>query len=529
MANNDDTIRDFLASFYGEIPDGERFCLWRAKGKRHTWCDTIEFGAKAGGNHSEEDTYFSMGLYPGSISRRTKDNVSCIFGVWLDIDVGDKDNGKTYFPTMEEAIEWVYDALAGMWTHVVHSGGGLHVYLMFDEPLWLTEEQTRFDAEMAVKAYHRWADSQCPYDIDPIIDLSRIMRLPGTMNKRAGERCHLIDTCKTETSVSDLLQKLPTVSLTGSGHLAGTDGDVDLGSLKQRIALMCEADQTFDKTWRRMRRFPDKSPSGYCMSLANQLCSAGLSNAEVYAALKTWRTGQADAKDKPDTWYQTCIGKAREAAGPEREEIALNTKLDLSLTEEDEEQQTDTVTHIFGAPFKRMVKKVTEEYRGHKEKASYVLEFVDASVIVPSTGTLLNQTAMRELLYEELSLLMKRMKAPQYDKAILVLQKLTEEERVDLEGNMAFAIEEELRTFVHAKKEQMETTEHWTNYNRGMLFEDEDGALYFNWSAFKIRLEGVRIKVNNKELAKILRLLGSAPKQFNDNDRTRLWSIPEGL
>jgi hypothetical protein len=417
-----------------------------------------------------------------------------------------------------------------MWSHIVHSGGGLHVYLMFDEPFWIENDEDRVMARKVVKAYHRWANSRCPYDIDSLIDLSRIMRLPGTRHTGKGELCHLVDSTTLTKSVSELLDMLPSVTVSESGHVAGHDGDVDLEELRNRIDLMCQQDLTFSNTWMRKRRFKDKTPSGYCMSLANQLCGAGLKNSEVTAALKMWRMGQPDAKEKPDEWYFQCIGKARDVQGHEESEIKFNTSIAMALTEDDDEQKERVVSEIFGTPFKRFVKVVTPAYKGIKERPKYRLIFDDERYIeIDNTGVLLRQHEMKVLILEELGKVMKSMKGPQYEKAIQILINIMEVEEQEVEGSISFNIEEELKLYINTKIENCEVVRDIGQYSRTQIFEDDEENRYFNWSAFKSRLAGVGIRMSNQELAKILKGLGSGPYQFSDSKRTRLWTVPNGL
>jgi len=519
-------VASWLGGFYGDtISVASRCAIWTSTNKKHKWCNSIEKATEVAISTADEDTYFTMGVFPKGVTKRTKDNVMGIFGVWLDVDTGDKDNGKTYLSDIPTAIEWVMDALAGKWTHIVHSGGGLHVYLMFDEPFMIESDKDRETAELAVKAYWSWASSICPGDIDPLTDLSRIMRLPGTMNTRSRERCNVIESCDTAISITDLIEILPEVSLAETCQVAGIDGEVDIASLKDRIALMISADLTFSDTWNRKRQFNDRSPSGYCLSLANQFCMAGLSNAEVAAALEMWRATQLDAKSKPPEWYQTTIGKARAIAGVE----GFDERLTAAVLETDDEQKENVVAEVFGARLLKFVKNEVPRYKGNKEKVSYTMKFEAGTIEIPSTAVLLQQKAIRELMFEHLGIVFKTMKGPQFDKVMTLLLGVMEGKELDLEGNIAFAVEGALANYVAAKKEQCQIVQSIKLYESHQIFKDEDESLYYNWNSFKIRLRNVDININNKELARVLRGLGSKPKQFADSKRTRLWLVPDGI
>ena len=144
MGADINTVEAFLKMFYGdEVSADDRCAIWTKHNKRHAWCSSIEAAVSAAEKEKDRDTYFSVGLYPRGVSKRTQDNVSCIFGVWLDIDCGDKDNGKKYFRDVNAAIDWVYGSLAGQWSIITHSGRGIHVYLLFEEPYYINDDTSR--------------------------------------------------------------------------------------------------------------------------------------------------------------------------------------------------------------------------------------------------------------------------------------------------------------------------------------------------------------------------------------------------
>lgn len=521
--------REFLEQFYGDaISDTARFTLWFKHNKRHKWCSSIDDAVKVVTDDPNRDTYFSMAAYPAGCSQRTQDKASCLFGVWLDLDVGDKGNGKSYFPNMEAATTWIYDKLAGMWSFIVHSGGGIHLYLLFDEPFWIESDSDRAKARKVAKAFQRYAAQNCEYDIDTTFDVSRIMRLPGSYHSGTGEQCHIIDASEKTVDIDYLIDLLPPVSLGETSQVADDDTDVDIQDLKRRLSLIQQVDTKFDKTWRRIRRFSDSSPSSYCMSIANQLVVAGLSNGEIMAALHLWRSSQVDANDKPRSWYQATVAKAR--AGQNKDQ--KDHMIDVTLAEApnlDEEGKKEAVKTVFNIPVERFVKRIIPPHKGHEEKCSYVMHIEGGQKIeIDSTASLLSQNIMKVLITEKLAVTMKHLKAPQYLEAIQILLDIREEEVQDMETNTAFQVEQQLRSYVNMKLDSAEVQEHLQDLRPSELFKDGN-KLYFMWTNFKMKLENNRIYLSNSELASILRDLGSEPRQLVDKRRTRVWLVPEEL
>jgi hypothetical protein len=514
----------FLKKFYGDaVSKDGRFALWTKHNKRHLWCSSIEDATSRIEEH--RDTYFTMALFPRGVTKRTKDNARALFGVWLDIDCGDKDNGKNYFPGPADALDWVLDTLVGKWSIIVHSGGGLHVYLLFDEPFWIENEEDRTRIQRVMKGWWTMINGLCPYDIDPIHDISRIMRLPGTFNSGAKALCHVIDENDTVIAFSDLEEMVPKVELTNDiSHTAALDGEVDHDSLKMKINLLIDQDKVFESTWQRRRRFADKSPSAFCMAIANYLAMSQFSDSEIVAALKLWRTGQPDAGEKPDEWYLGTLAKARQVNKLD----TVGNQIAAVLEDEDKEDKLKAISAVFQRVVKTIEHRVVPEYKGKKEKSSYVVIFEDGgTLIVPNTETLLSQSKMKVLAFEEAGIMMHYLKPDKWnDFLTLILQNLVKVKQ-ELEGNLAFNIEQELRRFIEKKRESCNVVKDLGVLRPSQIYEEE-GRVYFMWPTFKMHLASAGYNINNKELAGVLKGLGCSTHQFSNVERTRMWcATPE--
>jgi hypothetical protein len=522
MSQIDTITAPFLAGFYGDaISQESRFAIWTKHNRAHMWRSSLDGALK--NLDPDKDTYFTMGVYPRGISKRLQDNVIGLFGVWLDIDCEKDDGAKNYFPSVDKAIDWVTDDLAGWWTWIVHSGGGIHVYLMFDEPFWIEDDDDRIRARKIVKAYHRWAASRCPHTIDSLIDLSRVMRLPGTKNTRAKTICQLIEESSKTVSFSDLEDFLPTVEIDDASRSeTGTDGEVDISELKRQLQLLRESDSTFDSTWRRARKLTDKSPSGYCMSLANLLCTAGFRDGQIVVALKLWRDAQTDAVEKAESWYLSTVAKARANTKGE----VVGNQLSAALEEDDPDSHLDGISAVLNKKVQKIEKRIIPEFMGQKEKSSYVFYFEDGNtLLIPDTDTLMKQERMRTIAYEEAGVLVRRLKGNKWDDFLaLVLSCKTDVEEAE-EGNRAYNILNELYNFVNRKRELASIVTSLSEMSATTLYE-EGGIVYFKWELFKRHLAGSGYQITNTNMAKLLKDLGCERRQFSGHGRPRLWSVP---
>lgn len=150
---------------------------WRLADKRSVWWPAARPDwATAGGI----DLYF--GVCPGDGSRRdgsernTAASVAAVNAVWCDVDA--KDHGGD----MAAALAVVQRAPLPP-SAVVNSGGGYHGYWLLAEPFQIAGDAAR-RAQIA-GLLRRWVAA---VGGDPVGDLPRILRLPGTFNGKNGGR-----------------------------------------------------------------------------------------------------------------------------------------------------------------------------------------------------------------------------------------------------------------------------------------------------------------------------------------------------
>lgn len=128
------------------------------------------------------DVYLSVSEFSECAETRKAQDVACVRGFWLDIDVGRAkvELGQGY-ATLQEAMAAVkafrIAARLPRPTHVVGSGGGLHVYWVVDEPIEPAQWQLYAKMFKAItKSLGLLADPTRTADI------ASLMRVPGTFN-----------------------------------------------------------------------------------------------------------------------------------------------------------------------------------------------------------------------------------------------------------------------------------------------------------------------------------------------------------
>jgi len=185
-------IISFLRVLYGDHPKGY-LTLWSRADKKTQWFEASEFALfadKAVQLATHADVYFGLGLRRERLDenhRGAASGVIAIPGLWIDIDVKGPAHKSVQYPaTKEDAIDLVADFPLRP-TIIVDSGHGLHVWWLFRE-LWLldTDEERQQAQHLSANFQHALQEiATCHgWTIDNTQDLARLLRLPGTWNRK---------------------------------------------------------------------------------------------------------------------------------------------------------------------------------------------------------------------------------------------------------------------------------------------------------------------------------------------------------
>jgi hypothetical protein len=144
--------------------------------------------ARAGAN----DVYFGVCPYRqvAAGSRGNAGDAAAMVGLWADIDVAGPAHAKNDLPpTAVEAFDLLYEC-ARPPTLIISSGYGLQAWWVFDEPFLIRTEADRIKAAKMAKGWVDHVQTRADrhgWKIDPVGDLARVLRLPGTKNHKQGE------------------------------------------------------------------------------------------------------------------------------------------------------------------------------------------------------------------------------------------------------------------------------------------------------------------------------------------------------
>lgn len=197
---------EFLTIVYGENPPGD-LVLWTRQNKDSIWNsanDRKTIAATAKRLSRTKDVYFSIGLqdrraaeaewrrrnpdHQGPINTRGyASTVIAIPGVWIDIDIkGPAHTASNLPPTLEDALA-LLEEFPLQPTLIVDTGHGVHAYWLFKELFAINNEADRDRAQALVQRFQEFIGSMAEkrgWKVDSTADLARVLRLPGTFNRK---------------------------------------------------------------------------------------------------------------------------------------------------------------------------------------------------------------------------------------------------------------------------------------------------------------------------------------------------------
>jgi hypothetical protein len=134
-----------------------------------------------------QDIYFPVCPQVKALSEKERGTLASVQSmncVWTDMDCQGGNHKQTNLPTFEEVWEWV-NSLPFLPSIIIFTGGGIHCYWLLDKP-WIFESSD--DRQKAQELSRLWQQrfikdfAKQGWKLDNTSDLTRILRLPGTMN-----------------------------------------------------------------------------------------------------------------------------------------------------------------------------------------------------------------------------------------------------------------------------------------------------------------------------------------------------------
>ena len=350
----------------------------------------------AQGDAAGADVYYGVCLLdPAAVQpggRGTRAAVIAVPALWADLDVG-TGGPKRRFASIEEARRFL-DSIGLPPTDIVISGGGVHAYWHLDEPLWITDDESRRRAEALITGWlQRLQRYAAPVVLDSVGDLPRVLRLPGTRNHKYDppRRCEHIPGPVAAYSLADIEPLVATTpedtppqnNTTPAGVVVRSDAQPPA----RKLAALAANDPQFVAALQRNRRdLHDQSASGHDMSLATRAALAGWTEQEIVDLLVAVRRERGE-NHKHDGYYIQTARRAMESARA----AAQSTDSPQSDTRDDALAYLSQVLRVPIVGMRQSGTVISE--------AKFSLVLADGRTIDVGTGLrLVSQTAFRTAL-----------------------------------------------------------------------------------------------------------------------------------
>lgn len=189
-------VSDWVNSLWPIFPDA-CFTLWYSN-HRSIHIPMRELGCNA---HIERlalfadskglDVYFGVGLRAHGLQNQqqgSSQHIIALPALWLDIDIFSDETGvhasSQLPPTTEDALK-ALDQFSKPPTSIVHTGHGLHAYWQFFEPFMVEDAvQTNTFIKNFQKHFIEFFMNEFGWHVDDTATLPRVLRMPGTTNKK---------------------------------------------------------------------------------------------------------------------------------------------------------------------------------------------------------------------------------------------------------------------------------------------------------------------------------------------------------
>jgi hypothetical protein len=254
---NTQEMERFFALLYGDTV-GDGYCLlshWKAtrttaKGKPlwvSDWFDLAHVDwaaiARAGVRlNQKEHLYFGVTLQhpsctPDPYCRSKNATAYVVPGLWFDLDLAYGDHKASDLPASDDDALAFLSSLEAQPSLIVHSGGGMYGYWLFDAPYVIHTEEHRSTIKHLVKRFTYTlvqAGKDNGWTLDALGDLARVLRPPGTLNHKYDKPVEVIHEGGTRYARDDFswLRELPAPAQTTHAGLP-LEGQPDLIGIAQ--------------------------------------------------------------------------------------------------------------------------------------------------------------------------------------------------------------------------------------------------------------------------------------------------------
>lgn len=447
----------FITKLFQDAPG--YFAIW-AKGQGAHWFQTAE-NDKAASTVERlavtYDVYIGCGLHAAPLPPGSRGDAQSVIGIgaaWSDVDYRGPAHKKSNLPPDRTAAEeFIAEASPHPPSTLVHSGHGLQAWWMFREPWMFDDQSERARAELLIRRMQsqmRDRARERGWDVDMTWDLSRVLRLPGTVNHKwemPAPVALVSHDDELRINPSEIDEVTPPADPTWTGaNVGGQNGtvpssDLDLDAQAEpstsMVDALADAIPKFRATMERKRRdLQDQSPSAYDLALASFAAQADWTDQQIVNLLIYCRRRHGDDLKLRQDYYQRTLQKAHRQAEHTNAVDALDDIAE-TVVENPEKLGTEhdsvlrTISQALGIEIAGAIKRGAEPAR-------YALILRDGNEIgLGSADALLQPGKVRAAIYDVTGWAIPPIKPAKWAKLMTALTAVTRSETPEDAGQVA--------------------------------------------------------------------------------------------
>lgn len=520
-----------------EYIDGQYILIWLYDGdkrKESYWFQDWQEAALfvQGLRNEPVNIYCGVGLSPkalGKNQRCLKKDIAGIPAMWIDIDIYGPNHKKPNLPkTIEDAMK-LFDAVEQRPTMMVHSGGGLQAWWVFQEPWIFETDAERQDAENLAKRFiYRFKQEAAQYgwDVDSVHNLDRVLRVPGTYNRK-GEpvlvellECNELELRYNPSDLDDTLPPLDEVKDYSFQGVADLILDPTAQPPFQKFEVLREVEPKFWLSWNHQRKdMQDQSASAYDLALANYAAMAGWTDQEITNLLIAHRAKHGEDLKLRQDYYKRTIAIAKKNAERYKaeEEIMQMAALEPDEPVEITPEQREAILQNLSAMFNV---RVTNIYKYISDPPTYKLITPMGSITLGDVDNLIVQSRFRSKLAASTGKYLPHYDSRKWASIAQLLLNACIEQEVGEEATETGQTEQWLSQYLSEKTIFIDPGQALANCDPFKA----DGATYIFGQSFKqwIRITQME-KISAKQLGVMLRSIGAIPEKRNIKTEDGEW------
>jgi hypothetical protein len=285
-------MEEFLNMLFAEaVAQDRRLCVFTLPDRRTRHFSSLTAAALHAAEEAKtKEVYFGVGLAGRNFGRRnSSSDIAAIVGLWADVDLAAPWRAEKPLPRTIDEARTILDKLPLAPSVLVDSGHGLHAYWLFKEPWVFETEGERIEAAKRARGWVetvRNAARSFGWDVDSVGDLARVLRLPGTMNRKGDTpvEVRVLESSDRRYNPDDfepfVAAEVPVEANEVQTSALALRPDAEPPADKF-ARLMCMS-HAFSDSWNHWRDdFSDQSQSAYDQSLADIAALSGWTDQQI--------------------------------------------------------------------------------------------------------------------------------------------------------------------------------------------------------------------------------------------------------